>query len=138
MGDARELSRRSLRSGQVTEVLLDRLPVAPPEMMKLPGVARFMEDMKLARERDIQAFHRFMADIADRTDKPTALAEKGDPGLKGDPGDPGIPGLKGDPGDPGTPGNDGLDGTAFGNIDGGRADEIYFGVVLSPVDGGGA
>lgn len=67
MGNARELSRRSLRAGQVTEVLLDRLPVPPPEMLKLPGMAKWMEDMRLLRERDIQAFHRFMTDIADRT-----------------------------------------------------------------------
>lgn len=67
MGNARELSRRSLRAGQVTEVLLDRLPVAPPEMLKLPGMSKFIEDMRLARERDIQAFHRFMNDMAGRT-----------------------------------------------------------------------
>lgn len=138
MGDARELSRRSLRAGQVTEVLLDRLPLAPPEMLKLPGVSRFMEDMRLARERDIQAFHRFMADIADRTDQPTAAPEKGDKGDKGDDGQDGIDGQDGQDGQDGIDGTNGLDGTAFGNIDGGRADEIFFGVVLSPVDGGGA
>lgn len=136
MGDARELSRRSLRAGQVTEVLLDRLPNAPPEMMKLPGVARFMEDMRLARERDIQAFHRFMADVADQTNQPTTATTGS--GEKGDTGPVGPRGPAGSDGAAGQAGPAGADGTAFGNLDGGRADEQFGGVVLSPIDGGSA
>lgn len=138
MGDARELSRRALRAGQVTEVLLDRLPLAPPEMMKLPGVAKFMEDMKLARERDIQAFHRFMADISNRANQPATQGEKGDTGLPGEDGDPGPIGPTGLTGATGPAGADGADGTAFGNIDGGDADAVFGGVLLSPIDGGSA
>lgn len=105
MGDERELSRRSLRAGQVTEVLLDRLPTAPPEMMKLPGVAKFMEDMRLARERDVQAFHRFMADISGMVNQPETAGEAGPPGPPGATGPAGQTGATGPagsagPGDP--------------------------------------
>lgn len=104
MGDERELSRRSLRAGQVTEVLLDRLPTAPPEMMKLPGVAKFMEDMRLARERDVQAFHRFMADISGMVNQPETAGEAGPPGPPGPTGATGPAGPAGATGPAGSSG----------------------------------
>jgi hypothetical protein len=107
MGDALELSRRSLRAGQVKEVLLDRLPDAPPEMLKLPGVAKFIDNMKLARERDIQAFHRFMNDIT----ASTASSGTGT-GPRGPQGEPGRNGSSGATGPAGATGATGPAGPA--------------------------
>jgi hypothetical protein len=60
MGDARTLSRLSLRQDQIIELNLDRLPEPPASMMKLPGVASWFNQMKLARERDTQALYRMV------------------------------------------------------------------------------
>jgi hypothetical protein len=63
MGDPIELSRRSIRQELITEVLFDRLPEPPEEMLRLPGVRRWFSAMRLARERDIQALHRLIHKI---------------------------------------------------------------------------
>lgn len=63
MGNELELSRRAVRQDLVTEVLFDRLPDPPVEMLKLPGVSKWITDMRLARERDIQALHRLVVKL---------------------------------------------------------------------------
>ena len=63
MGDARQLSRLSLRQDQILELHFDKLPEPPVEMMKLPGVRRWFNDMKLVRERDIQSFQRMVNNL---------------------------------------------------------------------------
>lgn len=63
MGDATQLSRSSLRRDQVLELHFAPWPEPPPEMLKLPGVSKWWTDMKLARERDVQAFHRFVNNL---------------------------------------------------------------------------
>ncbi len=63
MGNATELSRKSLRRDQLLELHFSVWPEPPPEMLKLPGVAKWWNEMKLARERDVQAFHRFVNNL---------------------------------------------------------------------------
>lgn len=63
----KDLSRISLRTDQILELHFDKLPEPPPEMMKLPGVANWFRDMKLMRERDVQAFHRLVNNISSLT-----------------------------------------------------------------------
>jgi hypothetical protein len=60
MATFKDLSRISLRTDQVLEVHFDKLPEPPPEMLKLPGVASWFRDLKLMRERDVQAFQRLV------------------------------------------------------------------------------
>lgn len=60
MSKQQDLRRISLRTDQVLEVHFDKLPDPPPEMMKLPGMAVWWTQMKLARERDMQAFQRMV------------------------------------------------------------------------------
>lgn len=61
MGDARQLSRLSLRTDQILELHFTPLPEPPPEMMKLPGVRSWFEQLKIMRERDVQALNRLVA-----------------------------------------------------------------------------
>jgi hypothetical protein len=55
MGDARQLSRISLRQDSVLSFRLSPLPEPPEEMMKLPGVSKWFEQLRIMRERDIKA-----------------------------------------------------------------------------------
>lgn len=70
MGNERTLSRLSLRTDQVLEVHFDRYPEPPPEMLKLPGVRSWWEQMKVMRERDIQSLHRFVLRYESSTQNP--------------------------------------------------------------------
>lgn len=63
MGDARALSRQSLRSDQILEFNFDKMPEPPPQMMKLPGVAEWFNSLRLMRERDSQAFYRLVNNL---------------------------------------------------------------------------
>lgn len=63
----KDLSRISLRTDQVLEIHFTQLPEPPPEFLKLPGAANWFRDLKLARERDIQAFHRLVNNISSLT-----------------------------------------------------------------------
>lgn len=60
---ATDLSRKSLRRDQVLEIHFDQLPEPSPNMMKLPGVAEWWAQMKLTRERDVQALHRLINNL---------------------------------------------------------------------------
>ena len=63
MSKAIDLSRRSLRKDQLLEIHFSPLPEPPPEMMKLPGVRVWFQQLKLMRERDTQALQRFVANL---------------------------------------------------------------------------
>jgi len=66
MGDPIELSRRAIRNDLVVEVLLDRWPEPPPEMLRLPGVAQYANAIRLARERDNQGLRRIISQLRSR------------------------------------------------------------------------
>lgn len=59
-----DISRKSLRRDQVLEVHFLPWPEPPPNMMKLPGVADWWNQMKLARERDVQSLHRLVNNLS--------------------------------------------------------------------------
>lgn len=65
-----DLSRISLRQDQILELHWSPLPEPPPNMMKLPGVAEWWAQMKLARERDVQSFHRLVVNLQIRANSP--------------------------------------------------------------------
>lgn len=104
---ARKLSRLKLRSDQLVEIHLDKMPEPPPEMIRLPGVAAWFSGMRLKEERDQQSLHRMLTQLNGRIAEamePAAVECTTLPGAKGDKGDPGLKGDKGDPGTPGTGG----------------------------------
>lgn len=57
MPTSRQLSRISLRTDQVLEVQFSPWPVPLPQLLKLPGFSQWWDELKLARERDIQTFN---------------------------------------------------------------------------------
>lgn len=57
------LSRRALRLDQVLEIHFSPLPEPPAEMMKLPGVRAWIDQLKLMRERDTQTFQRMVNNL---------------------------------------------------------------------------
>jgi hypothetical protein len=63
MNRATVLSQRSLRRDQVLEIHFSPMPDPPHEMMKLPGVRAWVEQLKLMRDRDIQSFHRLVNNL---------------------------------------------------------------------------
>lgn len=63
MSKATDLSRRSLRRDQLLEIHLSPMPDPPPEMMRLPGVRQWIEQLHLMRQRDIQALQRLVANL---------------------------------------------------------------------------
>lgn len=63
MSTATDLSRRSLRRDQILELHFSPIPEPPPEMMKLPGVRAWFEQLKLMRERDTQCFQRMVNNL---------------------------------------------------------------------------
>jgi len=63
MSKTTDLSRRSLRRDQILEFRLAPLPEPPPEMMKLPGVARWWEQMVLMRRRDTEALYALINNL---------------------------------------------------------------------------
>lgn len=63
MSKAIELSRRSLRRDQILELHLSQLPEPSPQLLKMPGFADWFQQLKLMRERDMQALERLVANI---------------------------------------------------------------------------
>lgn len=61
---ALKLSRLKLRSDQLVEIHLDKMPEPPDQMMRLPGVAAWFGQMRLKEERDQQALHRMLTQIS--------------------------------------------------------------------------
>lgn len=64
MSKEQTLSRMSLRQDQVLEFKMDRLPKPPDNMMKLPGVSPWWQQMELSRERDTQAIYRLVNNLS--------------------------------------------------------------------------
>lgn len=112
MGDTRQLSRLSLRQDQIIELNLDRIPEPPPEMIKLPGIASWFNQMKLARERDIQAFYRMVNNLAAQAAAASSIPGPAGPaGAAGATGSTGATGAAGAAGATGATGPAGADGT---------------------------
>ena len=63
MGDARLLSRKSLRRDQLLELHIPPLPTPPPHMMKLPGVAEWWESLQHWQQQNQQAMNRFVNNL---------------------------------------------------------------------------
>jgi hypothetical protein len=63
MSKANELSRRALRHDQPLALEFAPWPDPPPNMMKLPGVSEWWAQMRLARERDVQAIQRLILNL---------------------------------------------------------------------------
>lgn len=101
---ARKLSRLALRSDQLVEIHLDKMPEPPEQMMRLPGVSAWFAQMRLKEERDQQSLHRMLTQLNGNiaaAAEPATVECTTLPGTKGDKGDPGTPGS------PGAPGADG-------------------------------
>jgi len=56
MAAAQQLSRIALRRDQILEVQFGNWPEPLPEMLRLPGIQTWWNEMRLCRERDIQTF----------------------------------------------------------------------------------
>lgn len=111
MGDARQLSRKSLRRDQVLEIHFADWPEPTQELIKLPGLKVWWQEMKLARERDIQSMHRLVNNLgiastaASGSASSTETANAGGSGATAGPTGPtgptgpigltGVPGLNG-------------------------------------------
>ena len=131
-----QLSRIAKRRDQVLEVQFGPIPEPPPEMEKLPGITTWFQQLKLSRERDVSSIERMLNNLNQQV--AAASAASSTTGNDGRDGTDGANGAQGPPGPPGPPGANGTSGTAFGDIDGGAANEIFSGVFLNPVDGGSA
>jgi hypothetical protein len=103
---ALKLSRLKLRSDQLVEIHLDKIPDPPDQMRRLPGVEAWFQSLRLKEERDQQAFHRMLTQL----NGSIAAAAESEPvtvectTLPGTPGTPGAPGQDGEPGAPGEQG----------------------------------
>jgi hypothetical protein len=60
---AMKLSRLKLRSDQLVEIHLDKIPEPPDQMRRLPGVEAWFQWLRLKEERDQQAFHRMLTQL---------------------------------------------------------------------------
>lgn|SRR5574342_770517 len=95
---ALKLSRLKLRSDQLVEIHLDKIPEPPEQMRRLPGVEAWFQQLRLKEERDHQSFHRMLTQLNGNiaqaaqpanvqcTTLPGSKGEKGDKGDKGDTG----------------------------------------------------
>ena len=108
---ARQLSRIKLRSDQLVEIHLDKLPEPPDQMLKLPGVGQWMSQMRLKEERDTQALHRMLTQLNGNI---AAAAEPATVECTTLPGLQGEPGVDGEDGEDGQDGADGADGAGDG------------------------
>jgi len=70
MGDPRQLSRIALRKDQILEVQFTNWPEPPPEMLRLPGVQTWWNEMKLCRERDINTMQKLINNLGIATSTP--------------------------------------------------------------------
>lgn len=67
---AQQLSRTALRRDQILEVQFSPWPEPPPEMLRLPGVQTWWNEMKLVRERDITTFKKLINNLGIATSTP--------------------------------------------------------------------
>ena len=105
---ALKLSRIKLRSDQLVEIHLDKIPEPPEQMMKLPGVSSWFRNMQLKEERDQQAFHRMLTQLSG------AIASAAEPATVTCTTLPGTAGRDGVDGQDGQDGQDGEDGAGDG------------------------
>lgn len=104
---ALKLSRLKLRSDQLVEIHLDKIPEPPETFRKLPGAEAWFQQWRLKGERDQQALHRMLTQIngniaqamtaatAEPTPAPPPVCTtlRGPKGDKGDKGDAGVSGT---------------------------------------------
>lgn len=138
MADEATLRRLSKRKDMVLEIQWAQWPEPQPQLLRMPGFNEWWLQLKLARNRDIESIARLINNVS-------AAASSGAGGGGADSTVPGPTGPTGPtgpgsslPGPTGPTGPTGPGAALFGNIDGGQSNEIFGGVVLSPVDGGGA
>lgn len=65
-----QLRRLSLRKDQILEVQFGPWPDPPEQMLRLPGVQTWWNEMKLARERDINTMHKLINNLGIATSTP--------------------------------------------------------------------
>lgn len=63
MSKALDLQRKSLRRDQVLEIHFAPIPEPPAELLRMPGMRAWFDQLRLMRERDTQAFQRFVANL---------------------------------------------------------------------------
>lgn len=56
----KQLARISLRDDQPLEIHFRPFPEPAPELLKLPGMAKLLADMKLMRESDVESLQRMV------------------------------------------------------------------------------
>jgi len=104
---AMKLSRLKLRSDQLVEIHLDKIPEPPERMRKLPGVQEWFQQLRLKEERDQQAFHRMLTQINGSiaaAAEPAVVECTTLPGTTGAAGATGATGATGAQGEQGPPG----------------------------------
>lgn len=65
MGNPLQVSRTARRNDRVKEFILSPLPNPPEQMMKLPGVREWWDQMVLTRERDVQSISRLITSLTE-------------------------------------------------------------------------
>lgn len=70
MPTSTQLSRIALRRDQILEVQFSPWPEPSPAMLKLPGVQEWWNQMKLARERDINTLQKLINNLGIATSTP--------------------------------------------------------------------
>jgi len=63
MASDRQLSRISLRPDQILEVQFGPWMEPSPEMLRLPGVNAWWQQLRLSRERDISTFNKLINNL---------------------------------------------------------------------------
>lgn len=103
MASDRQLSRIALRRDQILEVQFGPWPDPPPEMSRLPGVNNWWQQLKLARERDVNSIDRMLNNLnqsaLSQADAIQAAVTAAIAGLTIPPGTPGVDGAPGTPAD---------------------------------------
>lgn len=70
MGDALQLSRRSLRRDQILEIQWPSMPEPPPALMRIPGFAEYHAGLKLHNERTQAVFDKLINNLGVATSTP--------------------------------------------------------------------
>ena len=70
MPTSAQVSRIALRRDQILEVQFSPWPEPSPQMLKLPGVQEWWNEMKLARERDINTLQKLINNLGIATSTP--------------------------------------------------------------------
>jgi len=63
MGSERQLGRIALRGDQVLEFKWPPFPVPPEEMLKLPGVRAWVQEMQLTNKRQAEMLARLVNNL---------------------------------------------------------------------------